>query len=236
MFKKIISLMLLVTLLTPTITFTAPKGAADGTIKKVAYLTFDDGPSKNTAQILKILEDHDVKATFFVVGPIVEEDVVFLKDIVDKGHSIGNHTYDHDYEDIYISEKAFWNNYNKCQEYIKSNTGVDCKIFRFPGGSFNHDVQRRNGANFNKKLANTLNDMGIKYFDWDVDSGDGMSDTLSANTILNNIIKESKDKNSVIILMHDSIKKKSTIQALPSIIKFLKDQGYSFDTLNNYIY
>ena len=171
-----------------------------------------------------------------MVGPIIEEDSVLLKDIVNEGHCIGNHTYDHDYEDIYISEKAFWNNYNKCQEYIKSNTGVDCKIFRFPGGSFNHDVQRRNGSSFNKKLANNLNEMGVKYFDWDVDSGDGMSDTLSSNTILNNVFKESKNKNSVIVLMHDSIKKKSTIQALPSVIKFLRDQGYVFDTLDNYIY
>lgn len=236
MFKKIISLMLLIILLLPTAPFSAPKGATDGTIKKVAYLTFDDGPSKNTAEILKILKNCNVKATFFVVGPLIEEDAIFLKDIVANGHSIGNHTYDHDYEDIYISENAFWNNYNKCQEYIKSNTGIECKIFRFPGGSFNHIVKRRNGSNFNKKLANRLTEMGVQYFDWDVDSGDGMSDTLSANTILNNVIKESSNKNSVIILMHDSIKKKSTIQALPFVIKFLKDQGYSFDTLDNYAY
>lgn len=200
----------------------------------VAYLTFDDGPSANTEKVLNILRENNVKATFFVVGPLKEEDSKFIKMAYDDGHAIGNHTYDHDFQDIYVSENAFWNNFNKEQEFIKSITGEESKLFRFPGGSFNRYVKKRNGKQFTENIIKKLNEKGIKYYNWNVDSGDGMTDKNSANVIYNNIIKESKGKNKIIVLMHDSIGKKTTVEALPSVISYLKNKGYRFDNLNNY--
>lgn len=202
--------------------------------QKVAYLTFDDGPSKNTEKVLDILKSEGVHATFFVIKPIYDEDVKFMKRAFDEGNVIGNHTYEHDFDKVYASEKAFWSNFNKEQELIESITGRPSCLFRFPGGSKNSVVTKRNGKQFNIKLGKELEEKGIHYFNWDVDSGDGMTDHASAASIYNNVMKQIKGKDKAIILMHDSKGKKTTIEALPRIIKSLKEQGYTFDTLENY--
>lgn len=202
--------------------------------KKIAYLTFDDGPSKNTEKILNILKNNDIKATFFIVGPIFKEDLEFTKRAVKEGHTIGNHTYDHDYEDIYISESAFWKNFDKGQNLVESITEKPCKIFRFPGGSHNCTVKRKQGKNFIKKLQNGLKEKDIKYFDWNVDSSDGINDYAPSYTLINNIKKDIKGKKDIIVLMHDSKGKRSTVEALPKIIKYLKDSGYTFKTLEDF--
>lgn len=202
--------------------------------QKIAYLTFDDGPSKNTEMILNILNKNNIKATFFIVGPIFKEDLEFTKRAVKEGHTIGNHTYDHDYEDIYISESAFWNNFDKCQKLIESITEKPCKIFRFPGGSFNCTVKRKQGKKFIEKLQNGLKEKDIKYFDWNVDSCDGINDGVPSCSLIKNVKKDIKGKNDIIVLMHDSKGKKSTVEALPEIIKLLMDNGYTFKTLEDF--
>ena len=232
-YKKVF-LQLLIFMLTMNLGYYTYAEDEENKEEKIAYLTFDDGPSLNTEKVLKILRENDVKATFFVVGPLKEEDAKYVKQAYDEGNAIGNHTYDHDFEDIYISEKAFWDNFKKDQEFIKSMTGEESTLFRFPGGSFNRDVKRRNGKQFNEKIISKFNEMGISYYDWNVDSGDGMSDHNSSSTLYNNIMKEAKGKNKIIILMHDSKGKKSTVEVLPSVIKAFKEQGYKFDTLKNY--
>lgn len=206
---------------------------AQGQEKKV-YLTFDDGPSKNTEKVLNILKSQGVNATFFVVGPIKEEDSYLVRRAYEEGNSIGNHTYDHDFKYVYKSEDIFWQNFNKDQEFIKDMTGSTSKLFRFPGGSKNRDVKRIHGKTFNENLKNKLEAQGVQCFDWDIDSGDGLTDYTSANTIYNNIINQVDKFQNPIILMHDSCGKKTTLEALPSIIKTLKDMGYTFDTLDNY--
>lgn len=203
---------------------------------KVVYLTFDDGPSKNTPKVLDILKSESVKATFFVVGPIFPDDVQYMKRAYEEGHSIGNHTYDHDYKYVYVNEDAFWKNYEKAQKYIYEVTGSESQIFRFPGGSKSSIVRNAHGKEFNRSLGKKLNEKGIEFFDWNVDSGDGMSDNNSSSTLYNNILKEMKllqDKSKVIVLMHDSKGKKSTVEALPSIIKYFKDNGYTFEGLKS---
>lgn len=202
--------------------------------EKVAYLTFDDGPSKNTEKVLDILKSEGIHATFFVIKPIYEEDVRFMKRAYEEGNAIGNHTYEHDFQKVYSSEKAFWDNFNKDQEFIESITGSPSKLFRFPGGSKNSVVTKRKGKQFNIKLGKELEEKGIHYFNWDVDSGDGMTDHASAASIYNNVMKQIKGKDKAIILMHDAKGKKTTVEALPRIIKSLKEQGYTFDTLENY--
>ena len=116
----------------------------------------------------------------------------------------------------------------------RSITGRPSCLFRFPGGSKNSVVTKRNGKQFNIKLGKELEEKGIHYFNWDVDSGDGMTDHASSASIYNNVMKQIKGRDKAIILMHDSKEKKTTIEALPRIIKSLKEQGYTFDFLENY--
>ncbi len=204
--------------------------------KKVVYLTFDDGPSENTTKILDILKENDVKATFFIISPYTPSHNDIVKRIYEEGHAIGNHTADHEFNKIYTSEDAFIKSFNKQQEFIKSLTGYDCKIFRFPGGSKNTLVRNARGKDFTKNIIIKLEQEGFHCYDWNVDSGDSHANTVPVGTICNNILKEMKDKdcnlkNPAIVLMHDCLTKKTTVQALPEIIKIFKDNGYEFDVL-----
>ena len=150
---------------------------------KKVYLTFDDGPSSNTDQILDILKDYDVKATFFVVGKTDERSVKAYQRIVEEGHTLAMHSYSHKYDEIYESKEAFARDLNSLQEYLYETTGVWPRIYRFPGGSSNTvskvDMQ---------ELIEYLTDIGITYFDWNVASGDAVSRTLPAETIVDNCL------------------------------------------------
>lgn len=204
--------------------------------EKVAYLTFDDGPSKNTPLILDILKENDINATFFIISPYIEEHINIVKRAFTEGNAIGNHTADHEYKHIYISEDAFFNNFEKQQKFIKEVTGTDCTIFRFPGGSHNTVVANSRGKDFTKNITQKLNTQGINVYDWNIDSGDSKGNNIPASKLVQNICKEIKDKdgnykNPAIILMHDCMTKTTTVEALPEIINFLKNEGYTFKTL-----
>ena len=186
----------------------------DNGLKKV-YLTFDDGPSIYTKDILDILKRYNVKATFFVTGmntPLYDE---YLQKILDDGHSLGIHTYSHVYSDVYESLESFQTDFNKMRDYIKQQTGEDIKLYRFPGGSGNNVVSAQN----RDRIMEWLEAEGIVYFDWNVSSGDAENRILSAETIANNCIEGVKKCNTAIVLLHDAGGKKSTIEALPLIIE-----------------
>ena len=184
------------------------------------YLTFDDGPSSNTDQILDILKDYDVKATFFVVGKTDERSVKAYQRIVEEGHTLAMHSYSHRYDEIYESKEAFARDLNSLQEYLYETTGVWPRIYRFPGGSSNTvskvDMQ---------ELIEYLTDIGITYFDWNVASGDAVSRTLPAETIVNNCLSGIEKQKESVILMHDASNKGTTIEALPQIIEAIQEQG-----------
>lgn len=204
--------------------------------KKVAYLTFDDGPSKNTELILDILKANNVNATFFIISPYIEPHVNFIKRAYSEGNAIGNHTANHEFKYVYTCEEAFFKNFNKQQDFIKEITGSTCTIFRFPGGSHNTLVRNSRGKDFTKNITKLLNEKGITVYDWNVDSGDAKGNNISASTLISNVSKNIKDKdgkykNPAIILMHDCMTKNTTVEALPDIIKLLKEEGYTFDTL-----
>lgn len=204
--------------------------------EKIAYLTFDDGPSKNTELILDILKDNDVHATFFIISPYIEPHIKFVERAYEEGNAIGNHTADHEFQHIYTSEEAFFNNFEKQQKFIKETTGSDCTIFRFPGGSHNTIVANSRGKDFTKNITTKLNEQGINVYDWNVDSGDAKSNNIPPETLIQNVAKNIKDKdgnykNPAIILMHDCMTKTTTVEALPGIIKLLKNEGYTFRTL-----
>lgn len=181
---------------------------------RYVYLTFDDGPSTNTDEILDILAEHDVKATFFVCGKPKYEDE--YKRIVKEGHTLGMHSYSHKYTEIYSSMDDFKADLDKLRIYLYETTGVWSRYYRFPGGSSNTvskvDV---------KELADYLESVDIKFYDWNVSAGD---DRAGANkeTIYSNIVNNVPRFKHCIILMHDAADKKSTVEALPDIIEAIQ--------------
>ncbi len=189
---------------------------------KVIYLTFDDGPSVYTKELLNILKEYNVKATFFVTGNGNRE---YIKKAYNEGHSIGIHTYSHVYKNVYASEEAYFNDLEKVQKIIKEQTGEESRLVRFPGGSSN-TVSR-----FNKgimtRLSKELERRGYKYFDWNVSS----SDTVKSNSddIANTVIRRLKKGNNI-VLQHDT--KYYSVRAVRKIIEYGLANGYTFAKLD----
>lgn len=205
--------------------------------KKVAYLTFDDGPSKNTLKILNILDSYNIKATFFVNGSSSPYAISTYKTIISKGHSIGNHTYSHEYGDIYKSTKDFARDFNKLQNHLHKCIGVKPNIVRLPGGSNNLVSHKYGGKAIMCDISRYLIKNGFTYFDWNIDSTDASTRVQSKGKIVSSILNNSKRKSAIIVLMHDSSVKKTTVEALPEVIEGLKKQGFEFRKLspNEYI-
>lgn len=178
------------------------------------YLTFDDGPSIYTEDILDILEQYDVKATFFAVGKEGEASREALQRIVDDGHSLGMHSYSHVYHEIYESVDCFADDFTKIQDYLYDVTGVKSTIYRFPGGSSNRvsEVDMR-------EFADYLQTEAVIFYDWNVSSGDGGSRLLPVEELLDNCTKDIETRKTSIVLLHDSADKRTTVDALPMIIE-----------------
>lgn len=195
-----------------------------------AFLTFDDGPSPvNTLKILEVLKRYNVKATFFIIGKHADEYPDIVKRLKEEGMCIAPHTYSHDYK-IYRSEKAYFEDYDKCCNVIMKITSSETIPFlRLPGGS---TIQVSNRALMKKIKTNLINN-NIKYVDWNVSSADAAMETVPTKLIKNNVISQCKGKNFVVILMHDSNTKTTTVEALPDIIEYLQDNGYVFKTFEN---
>lgn len=166
------------------------------------YLTFDDGPSVYTGDILDILKEYDVKATFFVVGKEGEKNEALYKRIVEEGHTLGMHSYSHRYKEIYASEEDFAKDFEKLQDYLYDITGVESRFYRFPGGSSN-TVSKIDMSTF----IDYLDTQGIAYFDWNVSSGDASSGGISVEQIIDNCVGNAEYYNNMVILMHDSQEK-----------------------------
>ena len=188
---------------------------------KRAYLTFDDGPSPNTDQILDILNLYGVKATFFVNNKEGEENILRYQRIVNEGHTIGLHSSTHIYRQVYQSEQAFVADYLTNHAYIAQITGVTPVIYRFPGGS-NNSVSKLDNSVF----INILNQNGIPYYDWNAYVGDAVKNIRSAKQLTENALNGCNGKNDVMILLHDLTEKKTTVEALPAIIEGLIERGY----------
>lgn len=183
------------------------------------YLTFDDGPSKNTEAILDLLAEYDVKATFFVVGDTDEESKAIYRRIVDEGHTIGIHSYSHRYSDIYASEDAFLEDFYLLSDYIYDITGVRPDICRFPGGSSN-TVSRISMSS----LVRTLESRGITCYDWNISGGDADGHGLSSSQIANNVLNGVDRFQTCIVLLHDGKDKAQTVEALEKILQELSQR------------
>lgn len=196
--------------------------------KKVAYLTFDDGPSYITGEILNTLDDYEAKATFFILGcTITKEGEECLKDMVDRGHTIGIHTYSHNYRSIYSSVEAFLDDFYKAYLLIYETTGVKVNIFRFPWGSYN---------SYNKTIRHDLIEemerRGFTYYDWNISAEDSVGNPTEYR-IKRNVLKDLERYRNPIILMHDAAVNHLTARTLPDILESMMDNGYIFDTLDH---
>lgn len=190
------------------------------------YLTFDDGPSKNTYSMLYYLEKYNIKATFFVVPQRTEECYAIMKQIVDQGHSIGVHSYTHEYETIYASVEAYLEDFYNAWQMIYEATGVKTEIFRFPGGSINdYNGQTRDA------IIEEMTRRGFRFYDWNVDSNDAGGATWTE--MYNSVPADIAGNYRSVVLFHDSLPRENTVYVMEDIIKLLINEGYKFDKINN---
>ena len=193
--------------------------------EKTIYLTFDDGPGPCTARLLDVLDRYGVKATFFVTA----QDPRYFDQIgraFRAGHSIGVHTSSHNYNTIYASEYAFFEDFFNMEEIIKEQTGEYTRLFRFPGGSSN------TVSNFNpgimSRLTRAMHDMGYQYYDWNVSSGDA-GQTTKTDQVIKNIKEGCAQRRASVVLQHDI--KDYSVSAVESVIQWGLENGYSFKAL-----
>ncbi|GAB1475222.1 hypothetical protein MASR2M70_00540 [Bacillota bacterium] len=191
------------------------------------YLTFDDGPSPLTENVLDILKDKGIKATFFVIGKNLDDESGkrILKRIVEEGHGIGIHSYSHVYKSIYASVGNYLDDFYATYNRIYDITGVRAEIFRFPGGSING----YSSAIYKEIIAEMLR-RGFVYYDWNVSSLDAAARTTTPQ-IYNSVVRGAGQRTRSIVLMHDSSDKRNTMNALPEIIDHLTTDGYRFDII-----
>ncbi|HEU4962486.1 MAG TPA: polysaccharide deacetylase family protein [Bacilli bacterium] len=182
--------------------------------KKVAYLTFDDGPNSYTAQILDELKKENVQATFFLLGPQIERYEETAKRIVADGHSPGLHGMTHVAKKVYASTRSLLDEVEDCNTILERVTGVRSKLFRAPYGSkpWMPDDYRDATAG-----------AGYRLWDWNVDSYDSRAAEVPAEQIVAQVKQQVQGKERAVILLHD---KKTTVEALPQILADLKAQGF----------
>lgn len=194
---------------------------------KFAYLTFDDGPSATvTPAILDILDEYNIKATFFVVGTMVEKYPEIVKEVYDRGHSIGNHSYSHNYKNIYRSSKNFMADIDRADILLKNVLGEDfeTKLLRFPGGSFG-----KNKA----PMVKTAEKSGYIVYDWNALNGDAEGLNLSNSYLIRRLKETTRNKKNAIILMHDLDSKVGTLETLRNNIDYLISQDFHFRVLED---
>ncbi|HAQ51337.1 MAG TPA: polysaccharide deacetylase [Lachnospiraceae bacterium] len=189
----------------------------DSNEKTNVYLTFDDGPSDNTDSILDTLARYNVKATFFLVAKDDQPSKDKIKRIASEGHSIGIHSFSHKYSEIYSSLDAFKNDVSSMVEYLEPIIGYKPKLYRFPGGSSNKvtnvDIQ---------DCISYINSQGMKYYDWNVSSGDAVSNAYTPDELVENVMKDVLKYKTSVVLLHDANAKGATAEALPGLIEALQ--------------
>lgn len=194
--------------------------------EKVVYLTFDDGPSERTPELLEVLNRYGVKATFFVVGGESETSRQWMRDIVAAGHTLGVHSYTHDYAAIYHSVEAYLEDFAREYDLIQDATGVAPQVFRFPGGSIN----AYNSTNY-QEIISEMTRRGFVYFDWNRQTGDAVQATVPPQKLVENAMEQSASLHRVFLLAHDSARFTNVVEALPKIIEGYQAEGFSFAPL-----
>lgn len=178
-------------------------------------ITFDDGPVENTREILEILHKYKVKASFFCIGKNIEQHPEILKQIIENGHFVGNHTYTHTRKMGFLSTERLVEEIQKCDEVIKKIAGVTPLTFRPPFGIINPKTQR------------ALKMTGHKVIGWNLRSYDAIlnSEEMILKRIFNNI------KPGDVILLHDT--KERTVEILEQLLLFLQSNNYTCVRVDN---
>lgn len=187
---------------------------------KRAYLTFDDGPSDYTMELLDVLDEYDVKATFFVIG---RDETYYdcYREIVNRGHVLALHSYTHNYKQIYSSKDNFVKDIEELRKLLYDVTGVNAIYYRFPGGSSNSMSKVPMS-----ELVAYVEEQGLVYFDWNALNQDAVSGCLTPEQLVDNIMQDAKNHNDVVILMHDLKERHTTIESIPLLIETLRKEGY----------
>ena len=200
-----------------------PVYSGDGII----YLTFDDGPSYLTEEILDILDREGIKATFFVCGANES-----TKRAYNSGHTIGLHSNTHSYSYIYTSSNNYFNDLNNISDKVFNVINIRPNIIRFPGGSSNTVSRKYNNGIMSYLTVEVVN-RGYNYFDWNVDSNDAGSDINNSSNIYYNVINNVSHNRTNVVLMHDSANHRATVNALSDIIRYGKNNGYTFKAIDD---
>ena len=188
---------------------------------KIIYLTFDDGPSNDTARLLDILAKYDVKATFFLVNT---GNIGIASRIAAEGHTVAIHTATHNFSYIYSSEDAYYADLYRMQGIIADLTGQTSYLMRFPGGSSN-TVSAAYSKGIMTRLTQSVRERGFRYFDWNVDSNDA-GGAQTAEEVFQNVVRGVEGKNTAIVLQHDT--KSFSVDAVERIIIWGLANGYIF--------
>jgi peptidoglycan/xylan/chitin deacetylase (PgdA/CDA1 family) len=201
--------------------------------EKWVCLTFDDGPSKTTPDVLSALNAAGVHATFFVVATGYNEKYLpLIADAAAAGHQIALHSASHEYSDIYQSSAAYWQDIELLKERISPYVNTTALHYlRFPGGSTNTVSRRYGGRGVMAELKQQCAEKGYVYVDWNVCAEDAVGGKPSAGTIYRNVVRETSEQTQCIVLMHDSATTRTTAEALPDIIQWYKDNGFTFLTV-----
>ena len=196
--------------------------------KKKVYLTFDDGPGSRTEEILDILKENEIKATFFVTGKAGDEAEKIYKKIVKGGHTLGMHSYSHIYDEIYESKETFSKDFKKLYDYLHDVTGYEPQWYRFPGGSTSEHIQLPL-----ETFTDVLESKNVRYMDWNVISPDISNPSAKKEQIASGIAESVSQFDTSVVLLYDSADRPATLKALPLIIEKLKKENYELLPLDD---
>ena len=201
--------------------------------EKWVCLTFDDGPSKTTPEVLAALDTAGVHGTFFVGATGYNEKYLpLLTQAAAAGHQIALHSASHEYSDIYRSSAAYWKDITLLKERIAPYVDAESiRYLRFPGGSTNTVSRRYGGKGLMPQLKTEVEQRGWQWVDWNVCAEDAVGGHPSADTIYRNVVRETGEQTHCVVLMHDSATTHTTAEALPDIIRWYTDNGYTFLTV-----
>ncbi|MGI5894803.1 MAG: polysaccharide deacetylase family protein [Candidatus Merdivicinus sp.] len=198
------------------------------TSQKTVWLTFDDGPSAITGEILDVLKEKNVPATFFVIGATTDRGKKLYQRIVDEGHALGIHSYSHRYQQIYASADAYLEDFNRLSDHLEKYAGVRPDIFRFPGGSLN---QYADPAVL-QQIKERMTKEGKVWFDWNALAKDDKASPTPAEEMFENILQSAGDQEQILILMHDDTLRTTAAECVSMLIDHYQELGYTFEKLS----
>lgn len=189
---------------------------------KLIFFTYDDGPSKNTEALLNLLDEYNIKATFFVTGNNRTYRNMIAEEAA-RGHRVAAHTFSHDYATVYSNAVAYYKDLEQIQQIIEEQTGKRTEFIRFPGGSSN-GVSKNYCEGIMTYLSEDVVNNGYIYYDWNVSSGDGNASTTTKQ-VLKNVKKGIESHDICVVLQHDTNAK--SMAAVEDIFKYVTEKGYT---------